>query len=228
MKKKETKTQEDAKYLSQEELDKILEEAEAQKTVNIIALTGLARTGKDTIAEYLVSNHNYTRYAFADPIKRFISSVFGIPIELLDRLKEDLKGKFKYISPINSLCTGKNMRKIFQGVGDAFKAILGDNNVFIKLLIKEVRKDAKKYVVISDLRYLNEYSLIQEEFGKIIVIQIKKDDVLPTDEHSSEVEYLDIPSDIIITNNGTKEELYNTVNSFLRSYKDTSTVLKEE
>src|SRR5712664_4078359 len=34
-----------------------------------IALLGLARSGKDTLAQRLVREHHYTRLAFADPLK---------------------------------------------------------------------------------------------------------------------------------------------------------------
>ena len=35
----------------------------------IIGLTGYARSGKDTVANYLVEHHGYTRVAFADAIR---------------------------------------------------------------------------------------------------------------------------------------------------------------
>jgi hypothetical protein len=39
---------------------------------HVLALTGGARTGKDTVGNYLVEKYGYTRIAFADPIKQCV------------------------------------------------------------------------------------------------------------------------------------------------------------
>jgi len=46
--------------------------------MNLIAITGKARSGKDTLAEHLVASHEYTRIAFADPLKSAAQSIFGL------------------------------------------------------------------------------------------------------------------------------------------------------
>ena len=53
----------------------------------LIGLAGLARSGKDTFAEYLVTllerkGIPVETYAFADPLKRAASEMFGIPVEI--------------------------------------------------------------------------------------------------------------------------------------------------
>lgn len=45
--------------------------------MNILGITGQAGSGKDTVAEHLVENHQYTQLALADPIKRFGYFVFN-------------------------------------------------------------------------------------------------------------------------------------------------------
>lgn len=50
---------------------------------NIIAISGKAGSGKDTVAEYLVEKHNFTKIAFADPIKRFAKDVFSFNVDEL-------------------------------------------------------------------------------------------------------------------------------------------------
>lgn len=44
-------------------------------TLPNIALFGYAGAGKDTVAEYLVKHHAYTRIAFADPLKEMTLSI---------------------------------------------------------------------------------------------------------------------------------------------------------
>lgn len=44
--------------------------------LNIIGVSGQAGSGKDTVANYLVEEYNFTKIALADPIKRFGYHVF--------------------------------------------------------------------------------------------------------------------------------------------------------
>ena len=41
-----------------------------------IALTGKMRSGKDTVADYLVEYHNFHRFAFADGIRKVCALAF--------------------------------------------------------------------------------------------------------------------------------------------------------
>ena len=50
----------------------------------IIGITGFIGSGKDTIADYLVTFHGYKRISFAGTLKDAVSSVFGWDRELLE------------------------------------------------------------------------------------------------------------------------------------------------
>ena len=45
--------------------------------IKIISICGIKRSGKDTIAEYLIKKNNFKRYSFADPIKQGLIKMFG-------------------------------------------------------------------------------------------------------------------------------------------------------
>lgn len=49
----------------------------------IIGLSGLKRSGKDTIADYLVAKYGFIRFAFADAIYAEVSQAFGVPEDKL-------------------------------------------------------------------------------------------------------------------------------------------------
>jgi hypothetical protein len=49
----------------------------------IIGVSGLAGAGKDTVADYLVSNHGFVKIALADPLKRICKDVFDFTDEQL-------------------------------------------------------------------------------------------------------------------------------------------------
>jgi len=59
-------------------------------TQSLIALTGAKGAGKDTVADYLVDRHGYTRLAFADALRAEVAAAWHVSnVVLLDRaLKE--------------------------------------------------------------------------------------------------------------------------------------------
>lgn len=50
----------------------------------ILGVTGLIGSGKDTIADYLVTTHGFKRISFAASLKDAVSSVFGWDREMLE------------------------------------------------------------------------------------------------------------------------------------------------
>lgn len=50
----------------------------------IIALSGWAGSGKDTVADYLINKYSYTRVSFADTLKDATSKTFQIPRDHFD------------------------------------------------------------------------------------------------------------------------------------------------
>ena len=56
----------------------------------IIAVIGKKRSGKDTLANYLVKNYNFKKYGFGDPVKEICKLMFGFSQEQIDTdLKEE-------------------------------------------------------------------------------------------------------------------------------------------
>lgn len=49
----------------------------------IVALTGPAGAGKDTVADYMVEHHGYTKMAFADALRDEVGRAFDVSIQLL-------------------------------------------------------------------------------------------------------------------------------------------------
>ena len=65
----------------------------------IIGLVGVERSGKDTIADYLVSNHNFKKHNMADPIREIAKIMFDWPVELLTGPAKDVVDSVTGIKP---------------------------------------------------------------------------------------------------------------------------------
>lgn len=55
----------------------------------VLGLHGGKGSGKDTVAAYLIKEHNFERRAFADPMKKSIAALFDIPFHEVDKMKDD-------------------------------------------------------------------------------------------------------------------------------------------
>lgn len=193
---------------------------------HIIAITGEARSGKDTASGYLQKMYGYERFAFADPMKDILCTTLGIDLETLDAFKNNptthsVTGDFFYISNISSDLDytftefSTDMRKILQRFGtDSMKKYFG-NDVWASLLISRAHLWGCSKVVVSDLRYLNEYEVLQMSCEKLTVIRIHKEGTNKNDTHSSEQELNKIPADYEISNNGSIQDLQNKLNKIL-------------
>jgi dephospho-CoA kinase len=173
----------------------------------IIGFAGKKRSGKDTIANFLVENYGFKRFAFGDAVKEVSRHLFGLNEEqLYGDNKEEIVEELG-ISP----------REIFQKLGTEF----GRNylhELFPSLRVSRgtiwtyhfenfVKNNKNTNIVISDVRFENEMEVIRKCGGKIYFIEsdyAKKEDNHISEEISKE-KYL---YDGIIDNKGTLEEFY--------------------
>ncbi|MCR8983089.1 AAA family ATPase [Brevibacillus laterosporus] len=116
-----------------------------------LALCGKMRSGKDTVAAYLVEHYDFIPYAFGDGIKRVCRELFP-----------------------EQVANGKKPRALLQGVGQAMRVI--DPDVWIKRTMREVYQAQGFDVVITDLRQPNEYACLYTE-GYVIIRVNTSDDV---------------------------------------------------
>ena len=169
--------------------------------IKLIGLTGKARSGKDTVGEYL-RKYGYQPYAMAKPIKEGCRQMFGWDDRhLYGELKEVLDPAY-----------GVTPREAMQKLGTEF----GRNMISTKIweLRAAVEISNSNYLVITDLRFDNEAALVLSNGGIVIDINREgRDKINGAEDHSSESGISPELITKVIDNNGTIDMLYENVDS---------------
>ena len=191
----------------------------------LIGICGHARSGKDIVGSYLHSSRDNTwKLAFADPLKQAAATMFGIPEDSFyeDDLKE-VADPFWGVSP-RQIAQFFGTEMVRQNVGRLIPE-LGEN-FWIRRLIQtlngtgdSVAYDADDVVIISDVRFQNEYDWIISQGGIIIhLTRPGADGTVGISGHASEsgISFIDPDHTYLIVNNGTLEELYEEVDRVVK------------
>lgn len=133
--------------------------------MRLLGVTGLARSGKDHAADYLARHMGFYKYAFAEPLKTMLKSVFGDHFHEGDR---------------SGICpeTCKSYRVMMQTLGTEWGREQMNPQVWVNLVErkwKEVQTPfamPKEYkgMVLSDVRFDSEAEWIERNSGVILQI----------------------------------------------------------
>ena len=171
----------------------------------IIGLSGYARSGKDTVAEYLVEEHGFTRRAFADSIREAL-------LQLDPHITIDGTHNISLASAVDKMGweylkdLSPDVRRLLQRMGTEVGRNLFGNNFWVDLLIKNAT-EASTNIVVTDVRFTNEAEAIRSWGGE--VWRINRPGTEPVNTHASETELDDYPNfSLIINNDSTPEELF--------------------
>lgn len=169
----------------------------------LIALLGVRGSGKSTIANHFVNKYNFISISFAEKLKQIVSTAFDIDLELLEgnseesRVYRETKNEFWGMTPRQMLETVGT--KLFRkGISEDF---------WVKIVEKRIQEllKSEKNIVISDLRFINEWEMLKKYNTKVIFV----DNGLPTE---NEYEIRSIQYDFKVENKGiSKFELFKEV-----------------
>ena len=201
----------------------------------IISISGGIGSGKDTIADYLVSQHGYRRESFAASLKDAVSVIFKWDRAMLEgrtaeaRKERDTIDKwwaerlqYPHLTP----------RWVLQNFGTDCCRNNFHNDIWLASLENKLR-DITTPVVISDTRFMNELKMIARLGGLMITVRrgekpdwwetaknsnkspLAYEKMLDLNIHPSEWEWVPFPFDEKIYNNQSISDLHYRVNDIL-------------
>ena len=184
--------------------------------MTIIGLCGNKRAGKDSFADYLMSKYKtIQKYSFAGPLKKACQIMFCLSSEQIDGTLKETVDKRWGLSP----------RQIFQTFGTDLvrneypKLVPGTQvekigssfwvyrfQIWYENWIKE---NPKKVLIITDIRFPDEFEVLKNMGGTII--KITRPSYSINDNHISEKNISKINGDYHIINEGTLNEYQNKI-----------------
>ena len=133
--------------------------------MNIIGISGPAQSGKDTVANVLVDEFNFTKVSFADGVRDFMVR--------LDPMLEHLNGNPVRLSTLlrdlydwEWLKANTNARDHMVAIGAGAREVMG-NDVWIRTAFLKMQQEPWRSYVIPDCRYANEAYEIRRRGGEV-------------------------------------------------------------
>ena len=131
----------------------------AERLPPVIALTGLAGSGKSTASKYLIEKHGYQLVKFAGPLKDMCRAV--------GMTEDEIEGSYKEV-PLSYLC-GKSPRQFMQLLGTQFGRDCIGKNFWTGLWIRAAGSILAEggRVVVDDCRFPNEADEVRKLGGVV-------------------------------------------------------------
>lgn len=207
----------------------------------IVGIAGFIGSGKDTIADYLITFKGFKRMSYAEPLKDAISAIFGWDRELLEGTTKYSREWRDIIDPwwaerldIKHLTP----RWVLQQWGTEVGRRAFHDDIWIASIENKLRH-AKDNIVISDCRFPNELHSIKNAGG--ITIRVNRGPNPPWYDaaidlnkgyytagypvakrvleeyniHASEYSSVGLDYDYYVDNDGTVDELHRKVDSII-------------
>lgn len=175
------------------------------KLPRLVGITGKARSGKDTAANFLCTRHGYSKYSLAAPIKRGIEAMFDLTSAIWSKEAKE--------NPLDVACHA-SPRQLAQTLGTEWGRETISDNIWINLMERHwnYMNEFNEYsMVVPDIRFDNEADWITNHGGVVVRIDRTVGDVR---QHVSEAGVEEACIDFVITNNTDR------VTDMLRDFRE--------
>lgn len=204
----------------------------------IIALTGPAGCGKDTVADYLCATHGFVKLAFADALRLEVCQAFGAHLDLLlDRDAKEVPTKAMSLARCNDhrfvglmladeinmdeagdeivqahMSQPRSPRWVMQRWESEYRKSVFGADYWITEWI-EARANHNRPIVVPDCRFASEAEFLSMEGAEVWAIH--RAGLLPVAAHASEIPLPRYYIDRDIDNDSNLEALHNQIESAL-------------
>jgi len=200
--------------------------------ITIIGVIGSSRSGKSTLANYLVDNHGFTRMRFADPLKEMLITM-GLTRDQVD-------GPSEVRNAPSDLLLGNTPRFAMQTLGTEWRDLLDKrlwSNICHQRIVEKLN-DGVDRIVIDDMRFHHEVDMINNIGG--MTLAVRNDRTEPSERrkllsriplsfaiaewlrsmgisylHQSEKEWFQITPNYTIENHAGLHELFREIDTFV-------------
>jgi len=189
----------------------------------IIGICGLIGSGKGTVADHLIDQHNFKKISFADKLKDAVAEMFDWPRHMLEGVTPQSRDWRErpdafWSNELDSLITPRYVLQVFgtecmrQGFYDG---------IWVSLVKKKIQENPTINWVIPDTRFPNEVDMIKSVGGQVWCIQrgqnpqwfddYKINGIEPKEIHASEWAWANSSFDQIIENNASMGKLHQKI-----------------
>ena len=190
----------------------------------IIGLCGTQGSGKDTVANILISEYGFVKLTFASTLKDVVAILFSWPRDLLEGLTEESR---LWRETVDDFWSAKlsipnfTPRKALQMIGTDLFRIHFNNDIWISIVENKIgamlKNNPNINIVISDCRFANEFSLIKKFPDSHIITILREKNIIQNLAHSSETEWVNYNFDAILQNDNSIDDLKSNLKSILSS-----------
>jgi hypothetical protein len=193
--------------------------------MTIIALSGYGTCGKDSVADILVNEYGFVKYAWADTLRLAAEAlnpiiacgVDGEEIRYNDALSDYGYNTAKSLFP--------EFRTVLQRLGtEVGRNLIGDN-VWVNATMRRIERERSlsDNIVVADTRFPNEaYAVQAQPESRNYVVRVHRPGVGPVSDHPSETSLDDFPFDFVVDNDGTLDDLGWRVGELMNSIEMSS------
>jgi hypothetical protein len=195
----------------------------------VIGICGLISSGKGTVADILVNEHNFTKISFADKLKDGVASVFGWDRQMLEGDTEESRQWRETVDSFWTKETGRTVtpRLILQEFGTECMRKGFYDGIWVSVIKQEIVRNPDTNFVIPDVRFPNEANMLKTIYGEVWRVRRGPDPVWfrmyqdigvePKEIHESEWRWANVAFNEVIENQGTIEQLKSQVKGRLVS-----------
>ena len=190
----------------------------------IIGLCGAQSSGKDTVANILISEYGFVKLTFASTLKDVVAILFSWPRDLLEGLTEESR---LWRETVDDFWSAKlnipnfTPRKSLQMIGTDLFRIHFNNDIWISIVENKIgailKNNPNTNIVISDCRFTNEFTLIKQFPDSYIIMILREKNSTNKIAHSSETEWVNYNFDAILQNDNSIDDLKSNLKSLLSS-----------